>query len=431
MNWGKVPGKPAAKPNQPTTEPKGPYRQSNDQEPVSSNNRGPPSKARQEVRIKSEPGLEHRKGPLALKTQSPIRTVDVRTRPNGTPSSTSKDKTKPSTSRQRRKTTSSSPSHRPTTPTGRAASIASSGISLPSTTPLGMRARPSGNHTPRWRAEIHRTPTIENKDTPVLSLSPPKPLSHLLPSNQKRKRDLGLTAELRNKSRNIHGNESTEPRSKSLRQSRLLSPELLGSEAHHLASSPPLPTTKKKPKYAELSTQAIYDQLDDDPSLEFPEIELPSTPPPPLAQSNPRLQTQQKPLTPIRPSTPTPVFPDKSPPPLSPTRSDPDGIREMNSFLAYCHKKFNAPEKQVIYAIERASGIKLLVELVLQSIVDDNPLPTHVPGVWSEGDDKVLMGADSREMKKLQERKGAAHMERRMEFLNLWNMAWLLSRDGH
>lgn len=427
MNRGKIPGKPAAKPNQPTAEPKGPYRQFNNQESVASSSRGPPSQAKQEVKIKSEPttsspGLEHRKGSLALKTQSPIRTVDVRTRPNGAPSSTSKDKTKPSTSRQRRKTTSSSPSHRPTTPTGRAASIASSVISLPTTTPSRIKVQPSENHTPRWRAEIHRTPTIENKDNPVLSLSPPKPLSHLLPSNQKRKRDLGLTPELRNKSKNIHGNASKEPGSESLRQSRLLSPELLGSEVHHLTSSPPLPTPKKKLKYAELSTQAIYDQLDD-PSLEFPEIGLPSTPPPPLAQYNPRLQTQQKPPTPIQPFTPTLVFPDRSPPPLSPTRSDPDGIQEMNSFLAYCHRKFNAPEKQVIYAIERASGIKQLVELVLQSIVDDNPLPTHVPGVWSEGDDKVLMGADSREMKKLQERKGAAHMERRMEFLNLWNMA--------
>lgn len=282
-----------------------------------------------------------------------------------------------------------------------------------------MKVQPSESHTPRWRAEVHRTPAAEDKDPgPILSLSPLKPSSHLLPNNQKRKRDLGSTPELRKKSRNVHENTPTEPGP----ESRLLSPELLGSEAHNLPSSPPLPTPKKKLNYAELSTQAIYDQLDDDPSLEFPEIEFPGTPPPALAQSNPRLQIQQKPSMPIELSAPTPDLPSKSQP-LSPTKSDPDGIREMNSFLAYCQKKFNASEKEVIYAIERASGIKQLVKLVLQSIVDDKPLPTHVPGVWSEDDDKVLMGADSREMKKLQERKGAAHMERRMEFLNLWNMA--------
>lgn len=46
-----------------------------------------------------------------------------------------------------------------------------------------------------------------------------------------------------------------------------------------------------------------------------------------------------------------------------------------------------------------------------------------MPGVWSEEEDKVLMGCNSREMVKLQEKKGAEHMEKRMDFLNLWNMA--------
>lgn len=416
INRGKVAGKPTAKPNQPTAGSRG------NEEPLASDSIGAPSsKAKQEVKIKSEPttsspGLEHRKGPPAPNTHSPIHTVDVRNRPNGALSSISKDKTKPSTSHQQRKTTSSSPSHQPTTPTGKAASITSS---LPTTAPLRMKVQPSENHTPRWRAEVHRISATEDKDPgPILSFSPLKPSSHLLPSNQKRKRDLGSTPELRKKSRNVHENTSTEPEP----ESRLLSPELLGSEAHNLPSSPPLPTPKKKLNYAELSTQAIYDQLDDDPSLEFPEIEIPGTPPPPLAQSNPRLQIQQKPSTPTELYAPTPDFPSK-PQPMSQTKNDPDGIREMNSFLEYCQEKFNASEKQVIYAIERASGIKQLVKLVLQSIVDDKPLPIHVPGVWSEDDDKVLMGADSREMKKLQERKGAAHMERRMEFLNLWNMA--------
>lgn len=277
------------------------------------------------------------------------------------------------------------------------------------TTPSRVKIQAPANHTPRWRAEIHKTPTTEVEDAgPIL----PKSLSHLSPTNQKRKRYSGSSPELRKKSRGVHENTSTEPESPP--KSRLLSPELLGSDTHHQTSSPPPSTPKKKLNYAELSTQAIYDQMDDDPSMEFPEIEIPSTP----LQSTPRPQTQRK-LS--KPATPTPGFAPKLP--LSPTKNDPYGLLEMGSFLAYCLEKFNASNKQVVYAIERASGIKQLVELVLQSMVDDKPLPVHVPGVWSEEDDKVLMGADSREMKKLQERKGAAHMERRMEFLNLWNMS--------
>lgn len=413
MNREGVPKKSAAKPNQPTAESKGHSRgPSNEESVVSSSRVKPSSKVKQEVKFKPEssPGLKQKKGPPTPNAQSPIRTVDVRNRPNGTPR---KEMTKSSTPHQRHKvttTTSSSPSHQPTTPTGRAASISSSEVSLSAITPSKMRAQNSADHIPRWRAEVHRTKDKDASD--ILPLSPPKPLS----THQKRKRDPGSSPELRKKSRNIH--ENTHPDPESPPQSRPLSPELLGSDAHHLANSLPLPSPKKKLNYADLSTQAIYDQLDDDPSMEFPEIEIPDTPPPHLAQPTPGPQVQRKPSTPTKLSAPTP-----GPPLLSPTKADPDGIREMNTFLAYCQKEFGASEKQVIYAIERASGIKQLVELVLRSVVDDKPLPTHVPGVWSEEDDKVLMGADSREMKRLQERKGAAHMERRMEFLNLWNMA--------
>lgn len=411
INLGKDPKESAAKPNQAPKESGGRYRDSNNEEPTASSNRDSPSiKAKREVT--SPPAPEPKKEPPTPSIHSPIRIVDVRNRPNGAPHSTRKDMTKP---HQRRKTISSSPSHQPATPTGKVASIVSIKPSLPMTTPSRTKIQTPANHTPRWRAEVHRTPATKDEGAgPIL----PKPLSHLSLTNQKRKRGSGSSPELRKKSRGVHENTSTE--SGSPPQSRLLSPELLGSDAHHLTSSPPLSTPKKKLNYAELSTQAIYDQIDDDPSMEFPEIEIPSTPPTPV-QSTPRSQTERKPSTPTKLPSLTPGSTPKLP--LSPTKNDPDGIREMNSFLAYCQKEFGASEKQVIHAIERASGIKQLVKLVLQSIVDDKPLPTHVPGVWSEEDDKVLMGADSREMKKLQERKGAAHMERRMEFLNLWNMA--------
>lgn len=419
INLGKVPKESAAKPNQASEESGG----SNNEELAASSNRdSPSSKAKREVKIKPEPTTsspapEPKKGPPTPSVHSPIRMVDVRNRPNGAPPyPTREDMTKPSTPRQRRKTTSSSPSHRPATPTGKVASIAPSKLSSPMTTSSRAKIQTPANHTLRWRAEIYKNPATEDGDVgPIL----PKSLSHLSPTNQKRKRDSGSSPELRKKSRGVYENTPTE--SESPPRSRLLSPELLGSDANHQTSSPPPSTLKKKKlSYAELSTQAIYDQMDDDPSMEFPEIEIPSAPPTPV-QSTPRPQAQPKLLTPTKPTSPTLGFAPK--PPLSPTKNDPDGILEMNSFLAYCQKEFNASEKQVIYAIERASGIKQLVELVLQSIADDKPLPAHVPGVWSEEDDKVLMGADSREMKKLQERKGAAHMERRMEFLNLWNMA--------
>lgn len=421
INLGKVPKESAAKPNQASEESGGGYGGSNNEELAASSNRdSPSSKAKREVKIKPGPitsSPEPKKGPPTPSIHSPIRMVDVRSRPNGAPPyPTREDMAKPSTPRERRKTTSSSPSHRPATPTGKVASIAPSKLSLPMTTPSRAKIQTPANHTLRWRAEIYKNPVTEDGDVgPIL----PKSLSHLPLTNQKRKRDSGSSPELRKKSRGVQENTSTE--SESPPRSRLLSPELLGSDANHQTSSPPPSTPKKKKlSYAELSTQAIYDQMDDDPSMEFPEIEIPSAPPTPV-QSTPRPQAQPKPFTPTKPTSPTPGFAPK--PPLSPTKNDPDGILEMNSFLAYCQKEFNASEKQVIYAIERASGIKQLVELVLQSIADDKPLPAHVPGVWSEEDDKILMGADSREMKKLQERKGAAHMERRMEFLNLWNMA--------
>lgn len=414
MNLGKAPTKSAANPNQSTEESRG---RTNDKGHVASSSRDNSSpKAKKEVKIKLEstlgPDPEVKKEPPNPGIHSPIRTVNVRNHPNGTPSSTGKDMTKLSTPHQRRKTTSDSPSRQPTTSADRAASVALSKPSPQIATPLRTKVQTPTDQIPRWRAEVRETPATEDKGAGLLS--PPEPLSHLSLTNQKRKRNSGPSLELRKKSRAVH--ENTSRGSESPSQSRQLSPEPLGSDLHHLASSPPLATPKRL-NYAELSTQAIYDQEDDDPSMEFPEIEVPSTPPT-LAQPS---RMQRNLSTPTKLSAPTPGSAPGFPP--SPTKSDPDGIQEMNSFLAYCQKEFNASEQQVIHAIERASGIKQLVELVLQNIVDDKPLPPHILGIWSEEDDRVLMGADSREMKKLQERKGAAHMERRMEFLNLWNMA--------
>lgn len=385
-----------------------------------------PSKPRQQVKTKPEPtssspGPRHRRQQQPpVSTKSPIRTVDLRNHPR----STSQERKKPLTSRQPHKSAPSSPTYRPTSPTPRPGPHALSKTPLSAIPPPTMKSLKSPEHIPRWRVE-HKTPTAEDNEPPPPS-SPPKLLSYPL---QKRKRDMsGFTPEQRKRSRNIYREVSevaSTPEPDSPVRSRVISPELQGSDAHrHPGSSPPLIKHKKYQKYAEMSTQALYDQVDDDPSfaedMEFPEI--PNTPPG-AAQSPPpptRLRRESTPPTKLPARTSVSV--SKSPLP-SPTEDDPDGIKEMEAFLAYCRKEYKLSEKLVIYSIERTSGIKPLVETVLQSIAEGKPLPTDVPGVWSEEEDKILMGADSREMKRLADKKGSAHTERRMEFLNLWNLA--------
>ncbi|CUS11565.1 unnamed protein product [Tuber aestivum] len=104
------------------------------------------------------------------------------------------------------------------------------------------------------------------------------------------------------------------------------------------------------------------------------------------------------------------------------TETDKAGIEEMHRYLDYCEKKFGLPGSEVIQAVERTSGVKANIEILLKAISKGEE-PADIPGIWDKGDDEVLMGSDSRRMKELSDRKGDAEIMRRMNFLNLWNLA--------
>ncbi|KAG0644762.1 hypothetical protein HOY80DRAFT_938391 [Tuber brumale] len=104
------------------------------------------------------------------------------------------------------------------------------------------------------------------------------------------------------------------------------------------------------------------------------------------------------------------------------TETDKAGIEEMHRYLDYCEKKFGLSASEVIQAVERTSGVKANIETLLKAISKGEE-PADIPGIWNKEDDEVLMGSDSRKMKELSDRKGDAEITRRMNFLNLWNLA--------
>lgn len=104
------------------------------------------------------------------------------------------------------------------------------------------------------------------------------------------------------------------------------------------------------------------------------------------------------------------------------TEADKAGIEEMHRYLDYCEKKFGLSGSKVIQAVECTSGVKANIEILLRAISKGEE-PADIPGIWNKEDDEVLMGSDGRKMKELSDRKGDAEITRRMDFLNLWNLA--------
>jgi len=104
------------------------------------------------------------------------------------------------------------------------------------------------------------------------------------------------------------------------------------------------------------------------------------------------------------------------------TEADKAGIEEMHRYLDYCEKKFGLSGSEVIQAVECTSGVKANIEILLRAISKGEE-PADIPGIWNKEDDEVLMGSDSRKMKELSDRKGDTEITRRMNFLNLWNLA--------
>jgi hypothetical protein len=203
-----------------------------------------------------------------------------------------------------------------------------------------------------------------------------------------------------------------------------------GLRGNELSTSSPAP--HKSPgqgkSYQNMSTQALYagevdkDLFDAEMDFELPPSDDEVMPPSQNKTGKPK--SSLSPITPIAAAVPiskSPAVPQAKPP--TAFKSDPDGIEEMQRYLAYCENKFHLRPEQVIFAVERTGGVKRLMEVVLEAMSKGRGLPVGLPGVWTEDEDAILMGSDSRVMKKLSETKGANEMSKRMEFLNLWNMA--------
>ncbi|KAH0614624.1 uncharacterized protein H6S33_000260 [Morchella sextelata] len=261
----------------------------------------------------------------------------------------------------------------------------------------------------------------KGKTSEITPLSHDKVQSDILQNIQKRKREKEAPAPgQRKRKRNFHDVIESTPEAEPTIQSRVLSPELGQSSQK---SSPPVVKKRGDKKYGEMSTQALYDQLDRGELLadmEFPELELPSTPtsspavpppPPPKEQATP----PSKPL----PKTPASAWESS---PTSPKDDDSSSIIEMSVFLDYCQEKYRTSEKKVIDAIERTNGVRALVEVILGCDATGQA-PPDLPGIWTREQDQILLGADSKVIKELAETKGEEQMLKRMEFLNMWNRA--------
>lgn len=197
---------------------------------------------------------------------------------------------------------------------------------------------------------------------------------------------------------------------------------------HYSKIMPNGPEWRGKP-YVKAPSEVDQDSFDAEMNSELPR-------PDDKAKPSPSQQKAGKPKSPLAPvartaaaATATTAGPASEPPTVTPTKSaaafnsDPDGIQEMHRYLAYCEEKFHLQPEQVIFAVERTGGVKRLMEVVLEAMSKGRGLPVGVDGIWTEDEDAILMGSDSRMMAKLAEKKGAGEMGTRMEFLNLWNMA--------
>ena len=81
------------------------------------------------------------------------------------------------------------------------------------------------------------------------------------------------------------------------------------------------------------------------------------------------------------------------------------------------------PEERVVYALERTSMNSALAQIVLDALASGSGLPSDVPGVWTEDEDAVLRGGDSREMMRLERWHGRVAYAYRLEVLEEWGQA--------
>lgn len=337
-----------------------------------------------------------------VNTQSPLRTMSVRESPRHW----SKEGNKPLAEFQPHKnaTNSSTGKIKPTTKDSSKAVDETIATDIPENLQQKQKQRK--------KDELNK-----GKAPEITSLSHHRVQSDIPRSGQKREREKEPPApEQRKRKRNFHDVIESTPEAEPIIQSRVLSPELGESSQK---SSPPVVKNRGK-KYGEMSTQALYDQLDGEELLadmEFPELELPSTPISPAAPPLPKEQA-----TP--PSKPLPKAPASAweSSPTSAKDDDSSSIIEMSVFLDYCQEKYRTSEKKVIDAIERTSGVRALVEVILGCDAAGQA-PPDLPGIWTREQDQILLGADGKAIKELTETKGEEQIPKRMEFLNMWNRA--------
>jgi hypothetical protein len=59
---------------------------------------------------------------------------------------------------------------------------------------------------------------------------------------------------------------------------------------------------------------------------------------------------------------------------------------------------------------------------VLAALVRGDEVPSHIPGVWSEADDAVLLGNDGKAIQELEYSRPAWNWDERFQFLQAWEM---------
>ncbi len=64
---------------------------------------------------------------------------------------------------------------------------------------------------------------------------------------------------------------------------------------------------------------------------------------------------------------------------------------------------------------------KKLADTVYESLDSAKRIPKDTKGVWTEEDDKVLMGTDAREIKRVEDKHGQRSVDERWECLGVWN----------
>lgn len=96
-----------------------------------------------------------------------------------------------------------------------------------------------------------------------------------------------------------------------------------------------------------------------------------------------------------------------------------DEYTEVQEYVYAKAREYNVPETDVVEAIERTSGIRKLVEVVLQEFSQGRGLPEDMRGVWTLEDDQWLLDGDRRQRQAMEMKHG--NVRERIEWLRMYN----------